>query len=568
MSEAQDLEVLTSLAASGQAELAAQGLLARIAARQDDAGGHTDEARLAEQLGLSTAAVRAWQLAVRDDPGDLGAWEALALLHEERGEPERAEVCRTSVRRLGGTAPPGEPPPEPPPPGPSDADLVRFVYLFDGREDVHARMWRDERKGVGYSPVPGPLTPELARAHVEGRLTLGVYPVHHDDTVSFFALDLDLRREALAQAVGDAHRIRALRAAAAEEGLRLLAVLRGLGLDPLLEDSGQKGRHLWCFLAGPTPAAEVLALGRRLLAAHAPRNTMLHLEFFPKQASVAPGGTGNLIKLPLGLHLGSGRRSVILDDRGEPCADPWAVFRQLRRPPLTGLLALPEGAPPSEAPSLHREGAVPPVRSAPDRPWSEADFEAHPQVGAVLAGCAVLREAVRAALVERSLSREAAVVLEHTLGHLPAGVRATNYLFEQIPGFPASTRLGAPHRGQPTSCAKIRARLPEIAGRLSCACPFPERPGQYAHPLRHLEEAPAAAPPAPTLDELLAAYGRGLDHLRRLDEELSLLRRSAVAGLQAVPGQRWAAAGGEWRLEGDADLPELRWVADPAPAEA
>lgn len=548
----------------GMLDEARAALLERVATRQDQPGGHAEEARLAERLGLSTAAIRAWQLALRDDPADRAAWGALYELYTERGEPERAASCRASLARLGVSLderPPNEAPLDEALPGPNDADLVRFVHLFAGREDVHARMWRDAKRGVGYSPIEGGLSPELARAHLEGRVTLGVYPVRHDDTVSFFVLDLDATRPAMEAAQGDAVKTRALRALIAEEGRRLLRALRELGLRPIFEDSGQKGRHLWCFLPTSTPAEEVCAFGRAALASLWPRDTSLHLEFFPKQARVAEGGVGNLIKLPLGLHLGSGRRSLLLDDQGEPLADPHAALRAVVRVPLSALTALPEPLP---TPVLPAEPPRPTLSASGERPWSEADFDAHPQVAAVLSACPVLREVVRGALAERALSRDAAVVLEHTLGHLPAGVRACNYLFERVPGFPAGTRLGAPHRGSPTSCAKIRARLPDLAQR--CACTFPDAPGQYPHPLRHLDAAAPAPPPAPSLDELLLAYARALDRARQVAEEELRLRRAAVAALGRIPGGRWSVQGGEWRLEGSAELPELCWVPTPNPS--
>lgn len=155
------------------------------------------------------------------------------------------------------------------------------------------------------------------------------------------------------------------------------------------------------------------------------------------------------------------------------------------------------------------------------------------------------------------------MVLEHTLGHLPAGVKACNYLFERVPGFPASTRLGAPHRGQPTSCARVRGRVPEVAGRVPCDCVFEQRPGQYAHPMRYAEGQDAA--PARSLDELLSAYGRAMDRLRVLEDEARGLRIAALQGLIRVPGGRWAVPGGEWRAEGELDLAVL--VFHPSEAE-
>lgn len=551
--------ILEALSA-GDEEGAARQLRERIAARQDAPDGHEEEARLAERLGLSTVAVRAWQLVLRDHPQQASAWEALARLHEERGDLARAKACRDALVDLGAEAPAAEAPPapEPPPPGPSDADLIRFAHLFQGREGVHARMWHDPARGVGYSPVRQQLTPELVRSHLDGALTLGVYPVRRDDTVCWFVLDMDIRKPALERARGDALRTSALREAVHAEGLSLLRRARALGLAPLLEDSGFKGRHLWCFLPEPTPAQEVLRLAPTLLAALRPQHPDLHLELFPKQGRVSPDGLGNLVKLPMGLHLRSGRRSVLLDDEGQPSRDPFARLRAVEARPLP---ELGEAPPPPPAPTAPPSPPAPP----PVEPssWTEADFDTSPEVGAVLRGCATLRALVDGALKEKALDSVGVLALTHTLGHLAEGPRACNHLFDRLPDFPQEARMGAPLRGNPVSCGKLRRRLPELVATLPCDCSFAEGPGRYAHPLRHLEDLAEPAPRARTLDQLLDTYVRQQQRLSELEAELDGLRAQLVEALERVPGARWPYQGGEWRVESDGGLPVLRWATTP-----
>lgn len=534
-------------------------LIALVADPGSDEGGCREAARAAEDAGWSLLAVRAWQRVLGARPEDREALAALVRLHEERGEPDRAEACR---RRLGGE---GAPPPaaaaepeEPAPGQPTDGDLVRFVHRFAGREDVHARMWR-EGDEVGWGPVHQPLTPDLVRAHLDGATTLGTYLVRLDGTVGFLVLDLDASKAALHRVLGDAAATADLRRRTALAGGRLVEALRGRGLDALYVDSGYKGRHLWLFFAAPLPAARAHALARGLAAVLAPADPDLRLEAFPKQDRVREGGLGNLVKLPLGLHLRSGRRAAVLDDRGEPLADPWPRLRAVAPVDPARLEAwLGEPAPaPAPAPAAAPPPPAPSV--AGPRPWTEADFDASPGVGPVLRGCAVLREVVRRALAERRLGREASVVLNHSLGHLPEGPRAVNYLYDRVPNFAAEQRMGAPHRGSPVSCARVRQRLPDVADQVGCDCRLEVAPGGYAHPLLHLDHAPAPPPPRPALDELLAAYGRLVDRQRRVEEELAELRRVVVVRLGEVPDRRWRVAGGEWAVVDEAGLPVLRW---------
>jgi len=562
MNALNELTEIARILDTGDHDEAVNRLRQHLSRRQDTPGWATDEARLAERLGMSTAAVGCWQRALRDDPTCEDALRALADLHAERGDRRRAETCRRRLATLTDTPCDPEPVLPPPPdtkPGATEGDLVRFVHLFAGREDVHARMWHERSRGTGYSPVRQPFTPEIARAHIEGGLTAGVYLLRADSTVTLCVFDLDATPRALELAHGDATRARSLRREIHEEGLHLLAALRERGLDPLLVDSGHKGRHLWCFLPSPRPAGEVLAVGRALLAALRPASPRLALEFFPKQARPGPKGLGNLVKLPLGLHLRSRRRALLLDDEGAPVESPFTRLRQVTR------RSLPDGLPaaPEEAPEPSSTNApVVPVPAKPD--WTEGEFESHPRVAGVLQGCPVLRAVVEKGLHDRRLERAEALAVRHTLGHLPAGAAACNYLFDRIPGFPTEERLGAPLRGNPVSCAKLRRRLPGLTKRFSCDCAFAEVSGRYPHPLRHLESIPVGVPlkPAETMDDMLEAYARSLDRHKRQEAELGLLRTRVVAALRNAPDGRWKVDRGEWRLEDHEGQPVLRWFGE------
>ncbi|MBU1430251.1 hypothetical protein KKF91_06735, partial [Myxococcota bacterium] len=212
-------------------------------------------ASLAQEAGRADLALALLRegLTAHPDAPDLRA-EHLALLEDLGPEAEIQAISSTKP-----TAPPATPPaatsakpatppaawatlPDAPPDAPSSppaprdplldpprADVVRLLHLFAGREGVYARQWADAR-GTGYSPVRAPLTPELWRAHLAGGVTLGAYVVRVDQTATFFALDLDIRRKALEEARGRPARIDDLRARVARAGLDLRAQALDLGL--------------------------------------------------------------------------------------------------------------------------------------------------------------------------------------------------------------------------------------------------------------------------------------------------------------------------------------------------
>ncbi len=398
---------------------------------------------------------------------------------------------------------------------PTHADLVYFLHLFAGREDVWARQWADGTKN-GYAPVRGPLTPELLRGHLSGSLTAGVYPVRTDDTVTFVAFDLDIRRSAREKAGGDVLAAAALRALVRDAAIGVRDGLRRAGLPVLLENSGNKGWHVWIFLAEPAPADLAVNLGRAACAALRPASADINIEVFPRQARVAPDGLGNLIKLPLGVHRVTGRRAWIVDDELRPVDDPWATLRQVRRVDRAALLdaiealrALPQPPAPTDpggGTRPQRGGDAVPARTTDARPPAARDSDAvpvltpaqalaHPVAGPVFAGCAVLRALADHAAVERRLSHDERVVIAQSLGALHDGPAVVNAVFAQCPEVPRHEHLRRMLRGHPISCAGVRRRVPHITQRVACNCLF-DVGDRYPSPVLHAP-APLAAPPAP-----------------------------------------------------------------------
>jgi CHC2 zinc finger len=149
--------------------------------------------------------------------------------------------------------------------------VVAYTSLF-------VQCWEQYavQQGDGsYWRVAEPLSLPLVAAHLAGRWTLGTYLLDGQSCCSF--------------AVFDADRV---------DGLACLAELAGelfqQGVPTVLEAS-RRGGHLWVHLVEPTSAQRVRAW---LL----PYAATCGAELYPKQDWLAPGGSGSLIRLPLGLH--------------------------------------------------------------------------------------------------------------------------------------------------------------------------------------------------------------------------------------------------------------------------
>ncbi len=565
----------------------AQALLRRaFASSLPESGDPEQWARAAEAAGMSLLSLRAWQAVLSRDSRHVEALTRLVQLHSERGDHRRAQACRQRLKDCLGTVhdeplpvPEADQIPDPPPGEPGDGDLVRFVHLFQGREGVHARQWHKSDRNHGYSPVDAPFTVGLAGSHLRGGVTIGIYLVRRDDQVGQLVFDMDATRAAVDRAFGDQEAAGELGRRIHHAGIALLKGLRAAGFDPLLVDSGYKGRHLWCFFPKPEPAGKARALGKAWARVLAPPDPQLAIEVFPKQDSVPPGKLGNLVKIPLGIHRRTGRRCVLLDDQGQPIDDPWERLRQIKRVPLSGVRMPPPSlvtpTPGTASGSIHGQAlesapaipaddasllaqAPPPAEHA--SPFTEADLHTYPRLDAVLSGCSVLGELVRQALHQGRLEHSERVVLEHSLGHLPEGVQAVNYLFRRC-HVHESDWMGKPHAGNEISCKGVRKRLSRLVDQVSCDCVF-DAGDTYPNPMLHALALPAQPlQGARSLPELLATLRLTESHLAEIQQEIMALRREAAQRLAAQPGGCFQAEDGLWKVEDCEGIPALRFVA-------
>ncbi|MGH2508488.1 MAG: TOTE conflict system archaeo-eukaryotic primase domain-containing protein [Ktedonobacteraceae bacterium] len=154
------------------------------------------------------------------------------------------------------------------------ANLERYRILFVGRHSDFARQQADG----SYRRVGRYLTIADLQAHLDGKQTLGTYLINEDGRCTCAVFDAD-----------------------STDGLQVLrqvqARLATQHIPSYLEAS-RRGGHLWVFLATPILASHI----RAWLLPFCPAG----MEFYPKQAEGV--GYGSLIRLPLGVHLRSGKR--------------------------------------------------------------------------------------------------------------------------------------------------------------------------------------------------------------------------------------------------------------------
>ncbi len=227
----------------------------------------------------------------------------------------------------------------------STAKITLFRSLFKGREDVYPKLWiskNGDRKGYmpacandgnyslcGKRKFPRvkcgdcnrqaylPVSDEVIREHLQGKQTIGVYPLLPDDTCRFLAVDFD-------------------KTTWQEDVAAFRETCSSLDIPVAVERSRSgNGAHAWFFFTEPVMATVARVMGCFLITETMSRRHQLSMEsydrLFPSQDTMPRGGFGNLIALPLQLEPRKLENSVFVDESFFPYPDQWGYLVSLKR---------------------------------------------------------------------------------------------------------------------------------------------------------------------------------------------------------------------------------------------
>lgn len=280
-----------------------------------------------------------------------------------------------------------------------EAMAVRLLEYFVGREDAHA-VHRLRQGKLRVLPCAGPLSAPLLLDHLAGKTTCALYPLCLDGSVRLLVVDIDTEPDA---PDGEGARV-----TARDFALDFAHTAAAHGINAAIEDSGGKGYHAWIFFAEALTAEQARKLARLLLADTTAPRTHLRVEVFPRHSEWPGPELGDCIKLPFGVHVGSGRRTLLLDEEGEAIPDIDSALDTLI-PVSTRQLRL------AMKQLVARPGALP-KRPSPTSPAGA--------VHAVLRQCAVLQALMARARETGQLRHTHRLILLYTLGRLgPEGAQ-------------------------------------------------------------------------------------------------------------------------------------------------
>ncbi|HHY72034.1 MAG TPA: DEAD/DEAH box helicase family protein [Bacillus bacterium] len=211
--------------------------------------------------------------------------------------------------------------------------------LFKGRTDVYALRWESADGNKRYMPAREfkkttfqrldvqseqsqhrkllPLTDQVYIDHLDGKKTIGIYPLLPDGTCSFLAVDFDKKQWE-------------------QDVIAFSETCKWMRIPFHIERSRSgNGAHIWIFFSSMVSATITRKLGIVLLKKTKEENDGFLLEsfdrMFPNQDNLPKGGFGNLIALPLQKVPRRNGNSLFVDEHFIPYPDQWLYLSTVRK---------------------------------------------------------------------------------------------------------------------------------------------------------------------------------------------------------------------------------------------
>ncbi len=165
-----------------------------------------------------------------------------------------------------------------------------------------------------------PLTEDQIAGHLKGDCTVGTYVQRPNSTVRFIVWDIDVSKQFLLKYGNTGPEFDACLQHAYHKALEIQKLLEDKGMRGYIEFSGFRGYHVWLFLSEWIPVRFANMLTDRMEEEIVLEDDVT-VECFPNKVRLKAGRFGQILKIPYGIHVRTGRRSCFIGDDGEPVTD-------------------------------------------------------------------------------------------------------------------------------------------------------------------------------------------------------------------------------------------------------
>ena len=259
--------------------------------------------------------------------------------------------------------------------------------------------------------------------------------------------------------------------------LQIQAVIRKMGMESYIENSGYRGYHVWLFLNGWIRTQYANMFQEAVIRQLSLEND-INVECFPNRSKVKDGKMGQLIKIPWGIHSRTGRRTQFLDEQ----LSPYSVQNQL----LEKICCFPSEKIKRAAAAFCGEETTEKIKEIPIDETLLENCEENIRI--VVESCGLIRYLCNKAKSTGYLSHQERLTLCYVFGHLgEAGKEFIHKIMEYTMNYQytVTEKFIQKLPAKPISCIKLREQYKQLTAEIGCNCRLKKIKNCYPSPVLH-----------------------------------------------------------------------------------
>lgn len=363
--------------------------------------------------------------------------------------------------------------------------IEKMLQLFSGNDEYFYRepimdIFRESER------VYGAVTQVVLEEHLKGLYSISVVPLKRNHTTTFALIDIDIAKKHLIETDGDIENKKKLLDKARNDANRIISAARGFGIPVYLEDSGNKGYHIWIFFEQPLKASKAKVILGMILIRAGEETDGIKWEIIPGSEHYSEDQFQQRIKLPLGKHPETGKTSYFLNRPEDAVLDQDYMINKIEpvlQEKIETVLSLKQER---KTVNIDRKQITDSYfRSNQDDPLNITGKLS----AKVLENCAVVRYIAEKSYKTKYLVHYERMLILQVFGCLgKEEVGSVHEIIRHCMNYrPTVTQRFIDKRlSKPISCNRIREKFPHLTAELGCNCFFKLNKNQYASPVLHV----------------------------------------------------------------------------------
>ncbi|WP_031556074.1 TOTE conflict system archaeo-eukaryotic primase domain-containing protein [Oribacterium sp. FC2011] len=209
-----------------------------------------------------------------------------------------------------------------------------------------------------------------------------------------------------------------------------------------------------------------------------PQDNDISLEFFPNKTKLKNGKFGQVLKLPYGVHLNTGKRSYFLDDNFEPVMDIDTMIDSIAKFSVSAVKTV-----------ISRNNGtkeVSEIKNVDQDLSAFGDIDAN--IAEVLGKCNLMRYLCQKSYKTGYLSHFERLSVLYVFGHL--GEKGKDFV-HKVMSFTLNYSYNVTERfirkcpEKPVSCTKLQDQYKKVTAEIGCNCIFKKVKNCYPSPVLH-----------------------------------------------------------------------------------